>query len=628
MADYLLNLRCINGDHDLGQSEVVGVPQMKFVTIDDPNADQDPNFFDGTSVEAINNSGVVVGEYGNSGNQYGFYDFLGNYTTLFPPGAVGNIAATAINDVGQIAGYYDWGPGILGFIYSGGVYTNVQAPGASTTYIRAINNAGVMVGYYGDSQGVGIHGFRATSPNKNDFTEINVPSAKYTIAFGINNAGDIVGWFADSNSSFHGFIDHNGTFTVLDDPLATKGTRLTSINDQGQIVGSYSDDTSSHVFLYSGGVFTTVTNINGGKDFGIGSINDRGMIAGSYSDPAGNHGFVGVPTIQPDNFNGDNFSDMLWRSANGALIDWTMNGATIAGSGSVTLQGNAVAPDASWKIAGTSDFNNDGKTDVLWRQDSGSLALWLMNGSTITSSNAVAYQGNPITPDASWSVAGTADFNGDGNADLLWRQNSGALALWIMNGASATSSSPLTYQGQALMPDASWSIAGVGDFDSDGSADLLWRQNSGALAIWDINGATVASSSTVTWQGNAIAPDPSWSVAGIGDFNRDGNADILWRQSSGALAIWQMNGSAVQSSAPITYQGNVIAPDASWKMVEIGDFNGDGNSDILWRNDNGSMSEWLMNGSQIMQSLTPSSQGNPAAPDSSWTVQAKPTNFG
>ena len=34
----------------------------------------------------------------------------------------------------------------------------------------------------------------------------------------------------------------------------------------------------------------------------------------------------------------------------------------------------------SWTISGTADFNGDGKTDVLWRNDTGSVAIWLMNG--------------------------------------------------------------------------------------------------------------------------------------------------------------------------------------------------------------------------------------------------------
>lgn len=58
------------------------------------------------------------------------------------------------------------------------------------------------------------------------------------------------------------------------------------------------------------------------------------------------------------------------------------------------------------------------------------------------------------------------------------------------------------------------------------------------------------------------------------------------------------------------------------------DFSGDGNSDVLWRNDNGAMAEWQMNGTTISQSLTPASDGTPASPDASWSPQAKPTNFG
>ncbi len=79
------------------------------------------------------------------------------------------------------------------------------------------------------------------------------------------------------------------------------------------------------------------------------------------------------------------------------------------------------------------------------------------------------------------------------------------------------------------------------------------------------------------------------------------------------------------SSGAITFNGSAVTQNATWHVVEIGDFNGDSNSDILWRNDNGTMAEWLMNGTTITQSVTPSSGALPISPDATWTTQAKPT---
>ncbi len=55
---------------------------------------------------------------------------------------------------------------------------------------------------------------------------------------------------------------------------------------------------------------------------------------------------------------------------------------------------------------------------------------------------------------------------------------------------------------------------------------------------------------------------------------------------------------------------------------------GDGNTDILWRNDSCALAEWMMNGNRIVSSVTPSYGGTAEAPDASWHTQAKPTNFG
>jgi hypothetical protein len=54
----------------------------------------------------------------------------------------------------------------------------------------------------------------------------------------------------------------------------------------------------------------------------------------------------------------------------------------------------------------------------------------------------------------------------------------------------------------------------------------------------------------------------------------------------------------------------------SWSMVQTGDYNGDGMSDLLWRDTSGNIAMWFMNGTAVASTGT---VGNIAV---SWTVQA------
>jgi len=93
----------------------------------------------------------------------------------------------------------------------------------------------------------------------------------------------------------------------------------------------------------------------------------------------------------------------------------------------------------------------------------------------------------------------------------------------------------LVGRGSRYIPTA-WSVVGTGDFNGDGNSDILWRDTSGNTAIWFMNGASVASTGGL---GNIST---AWSVAQTGDYNGDGKSDILWRDTSGNTAIWFMNG--------------------------------------------------------------------------------------
>src|SRR5580692_8075405 len=90
------------------------------------------------------------------------------------------------------------------------------------------------------------------------YTVINDPLAvDETTANGINDSGQIVGIYTDSSSTAHGFLYSNETFTTLDDPLGINGTTPIGINAAGEIVGSYLDASDvTHGFLYSNGTYT------------------------------------------------------------------------------------------------------------------------------------------------------------------------------------------------------------------------------------------------------------------------------------------------------------------------------------------------------------------------------------
>ena len=92
--------------------------------------------------------------------------------------------------------------------------------------------------------------------------------------------------------------------------------------------------------------------------------------------------------------------------------------------------------------------------DILWRRTAGAgeVGVWYMNGTSLTGTALIG-----ALSDQSWQIVGTADFNGDGKADLLWRRNAGAgeIGVWYMNGTSLTGTALI-----GALSDQSWQIVG------------------------------------------------------------------------------------------------------------------------------------------------------------------------
>jgi hypothetical protein len=105
-----------------------------------------------------------------------------------------------------------------------------------------------------------------------------------------------------------------------------------------------------------------------------------------------------------------------------------------------------------------------------------------------------------------------------------------------------------------------------------------------------------------------------WNIVGTGDFGGDGKDDVLLRNDSGQVVIWQMNGAQIVSNTSVATPGN------DWHVQDVGDYNSDGHSDVLWRNDSGQVAVWEMNGNQIVSNHEVSAHGQPATIGLEWTV--------
>jgi hypothetical protein len=230
----------------------------------------------------------------------------------------------------------------------------------------------------------------------------------------------------------------------------------------------------------------------------------------------------------------------------------------------------------------THDFDGNGLSDIAWRDTSGNVVVWSMNGGKIL---PPPLTGNVSSVPTNWQIVGQRDFNGDGKADLLWRDDVGNTVLWFLYGSQVIDGVPIkpAYIGRI---DPIWTVVGTGNFGGRATgADILWRDTSGNLAEWQMN------SGMINARYNLGTVPLDWKVVGVADFNGDGNSDILWRDSMGNLAIWYIFGQLVLPQS--TGIGNVPT---NWTVVATGDFNNDGRGDILWRDTSGNLAIWLMGG--------------------------------
>ena len=199
----------------------------------------------------------------------------------------------------------------------------------------------------------------------------------------------------------------------------------------------------------------------------------------------------------------------------------------------------------------TADFNGDGKADLL-----------SANGTLLGNGDGTFKPGTPV----SGNPLAVADFDGDGKPDIL-EQGTGTLLVLLGNGDG-------TFQAPLSTPSgASLTAIVAADLNGDGKADVIGLFN-GMLMVYLGKGDGTFASGVPYSTGTTLG-----AVVTVGDFNGDHKTDVLVSTSpvtsAGQEIVFLGNGDGT-FQPPVTSVG-VNEPGS----IAVGDFNGDGKVDLL-----------------------------------------------
>jgi hypothetical protein len=217
------------------------------------------------------------------------------------------------------------------------------------------------------------------------------------------------------------------------------------------------------------------------------------------------------------------------------------------------------------------DFNGDGHTDVAGLSSSGVWWAGLAKTDSVGFTNARM---------GAWSSAltftsiQTGDFDADGKTDIAGLTSTGQWVGLVSKAGGGWETKNLGFWSPSLnFTDAIVS----GDFNGDGKTDIAGRTAAGQWWAAMANAGTVGFSNALIGGWSTFV---TWSHINVGDFNGDGKTDIIAQSNIGQWwGLMSESTDGLRSNTHIGYWN----PNVVWTGIMVGDPDGDGRDELLGR---------------------------------------------
>lgn len=287
----------------------------------------------------------------------------------------------------------------------------------------------------------------------------------------------------------------------------------------------------------------------------------------------------------PGDFNGDNRTDIACNDYGSTT--WRIYLSTGSGWHEVVEQSGFQIGDNDvfGKRCITGDFDGDGITDIACYKSAEQ--QWIVMTAAGWGINSGWSSFDPGVDDVIYlsDKCLSGDFNGDGRTDIACYMNDGTgNGNWRVAISNSSGGLDVNVWGGGSNPGASLNACKTGDFDGDGRTDIICRSDDDVH--WQLMLSTVNGGPTIfggwTFLHNIYGPNTTAHNCKVGDFNGDGKTDIVCGLSPHYAGLMAFSTGA----NPYLYNTiwNVLnsLPSSVWGSFYPGDFNGDGKTDLIF----------------------------------------------